>query len=398
MLRMLQFGYAIQENRLIMQIGELMFKKFVSTCLIACTALTMLPVQNAFAKSQQTLSVKDAVDWAISTAADDSHGYSQAKRLGNPDYDCSSFTATAFKEAGFDIGSVSAINTRTMRTKFVAAGFKWIPASKINLSNSKNSDKMSLKTGDILLSEGSHVEIYVNDGGEAKRVGAHRDYDGKPGDSTGKEISVTKYSNFGCNGVLRWENNADDSVNTYSIDSDDDDDDSVDTFDLNLPLSKFKKTKTSITIKWDAVDDVTGYELSYSEARNGNYSPITVNAKTTSQMVDDLEPGTQYYFRIRAIKTDGDNTSYSTYSDILTASTSGVKKKNATVTAKSSLVLRKYAGTDADKVTSIKKGETIKISYVTKDAGGRTWYKASYKGSSKTYTGYVVSDYIEIEE
>ena len=31
------------------------------------------------------------VDWAVSVAKDDKHGYSQPNRGGDPDYDCSSF-------------------------------------------------------------------------------------------------------------------------------------------------------------------------------------------------------------------------------------------------------------------------------------------------------------------
>ena len=45
------------------------------------------------------------VEWAKNIAADDSHGYSQPRRTGNPDYDCSSLVYYALKQAGLDVGS-----------------------------------------------------------------------------------------------------------------------------------------------------------------------------------------------------------------------------------------------------------------------------------------------------
>lgn len=50
------------------------------------------------------------VEWAKNIAADDSHGYSQPRRNGNPDYDCSSLVYYALKQAGLDVGS-SAFST-----------------------------------------------------------------------------------------------------------------------------------------------------------------------------------------------------------------------------------------------------------------------------------------------
>lgn len=129
--------------------------------------------------------------WAINTANDNSHGWS-TNRYGNPDYDCSSFVCTAAHQAGFDVDPY--LSTYTMKNAFVKAGFTWIPWNQINST-------ANLKRGDILLNETSHTEIYL---GNNQNVGAHSNYDGKPGDSSGNEISVTNYSNHNWNGVLRY--------------------------------------------------------------------------------------------------------------------------------------------------------------------------------------------------
>lgn len=114
------------------------------------------------------------VDWAISIAADDTHGYSQEARDGNPDYDCSSFVAYALKNAGYNVSVFSTIDEPDV---LVAAGF-----TKLSYQGT------DLKKGDILWrrnNESGHTEIYIGNG---RTVGAHKDYDGLAGDSTGEEI------------------------------------------------------------------------------------------------------------------------------------------------------------------------------------------------------------------
>lgn len=124
------------------------------------------------------------VEWAKNIAADDSHGYSQPRRNGNPDYDCSSLVYYALKQAGLDVGS-SAFSTANEGTVLEKAGFERHDWTKVS----------DLQSGDIVW-RSSHTEIYVGDG---KFVGAHHDENGgiagpKAGDQTGDEISVDSYA------------------------------------------------------------------------------------------------------------------------------------------------------------------------------------------------------------
>ena len=128
------------------------------------------------------------VQWALNIAADNSHGYDQGpngsdgpgiSRDGKPDYDCSSLVYYALKSSGFDVGN-SAFSTYTMVPILLKAGFEQHEFRSLS----------ELQTGDILYVHNSriqHTEIYYQDG---KSVGAHTDYDGKPGDSSGNEVSV----------------------------------------------------------------------------------------------------------------------------------------------------------------------------------------------------------------
>ncbi len=174
-------------------------KKIISALLvlILLTGMCMLPT-NALLVT--TATIQKAVDWAIDTANDDSHGYSQYHRWGDPDYDCASFVICAYRHAGFELAN--AVHCGNMKEAFIEEGFEWIPNTSIDLSTSKY-----LKPGDVLLRVSGHTEIYI---GDNTQVGAHEgtydDYDlNDPGDSTGKEICPVKYSNNNnWSGILRY--------------------------------------------------------------------------------------------------------------------------------------------------------------------------------------------------
>jgi len=135
--------------------------------------------------------IQSAIDWAIAVAADDSHGYSQETRYGNPNYDCSSLVISAYEAAGIPVQEAGAGYTGNMRSAFTSVGFEWIPG---------NPNVDDLQPGDVLLNENSHTEMYVGDG---MNVGAHANYDGSNGDSSGREINVQNYKGP-WEGVLRY--------------------------------------------------------------------------------------------------------------------------------------------------------------------------------------------------
>lgn len=139
-------------------------------------------------------SVEKAVKYMEKIAADDTHGYAQDGRGGNPDYDCSSLVSKAFNEAGFDIKLGS--TTRNLYDQFIKCGFKDVKGS-------------IPKRGDVHLKVGYHVAVStdkdhivhasINELG--KTVG------GKKGDQTGKEICVKDYYTYrgGWDYQLRFE-------------------------------------------------------------------------------------------------------------------------------------------------------------------------------------------------
>lgn len=136
---------------------------------------------------------------AINIANNNKHGYSQYNRWGNPDYDCSSLVITVVQNAGIPVKTKGATYTGNMYRPFLNSGFKDITSS-INLRTGAG-----LKRGDILLTPGSHVEIYIGNGRNVgARISERGTIHGKGGDQTGQEIRTHSYYNKPWKHILRY--------------------------------------------------------------------------------------------------------------------------------------------------------------------------------------------------
>jgi len=132
---------------------------------------------------------------------DDSHGYnnSPGSRTGNPDYACSSFVAACYRKAGVGVPANS--YTQTMKKQWKPFGFRDV-ADQVNLRTGAG-----LQIGDVLVAPGKHTEIVVTE--KRHRLAGARGNprtgptNGRPGDQTGREISVRNYYDDGWTQCLR---------------------------------------------------------------------------------------------------------------------------------------------------------------------------------------------------
>ena len=138
--------------------------------------------------------IENAVQWAVSIADDNRHGYSQANRWG-PDYDCSSLVISAWQQAGVPVRDAGATYTGNMKAAFLACGFADVTAT-VNLVTGEG-----CQAGDILLNERNHVAMSLG-GGQmvwASTSGGHPE----PGDQ-GKEIRTGAFYSFPWDCCLRY--------------------------------------------------------------------------------------------------------------------------------------------------------------------------------------------------
>lgn len=142
--------------------------------------------------------IDKAVAWAIETANNNAHGYSQANRWG-PDYDCSSFVIEAYEQAGVPVREAGASYTGNMRGAFIACGFVDV-TYQCGLSSG-----YGIQPGDVLLNYAAHTCIAVGGG----KVANCRTDEGHPqvGDQSGNEIRIQSYWNYPWNCVLRYKGN-----------------------------------------------------------------------------------------------------------------------------------------------------------------------------------------------
>lgn len=139
--------------------------------------------------------IEKAVQWAINTANDTSHGYSQADRWG-PDYDCSSFVIEAYEQAGVPVRKGGATYTGNMRGAFLGCGFVDVTL-QCGLSTG-----YGIQPGDVLLNYSSHTCLAIGNG----KVANCRTDEGHPqaGDQSGNEIRIQNYWNYPWNCILRY--------------------------------------------------------------------------------------------------------------------------------------------------------------------------------------------------
>lgn len=143
--------------------------------------------------------VDDAVNWAVAVANDDAHwGYHWTDGWGGQGYHCIGFVMSAYKAAGYDMGSCQCVKFPEKSARY---GFVDVTSS-VDLNSGAGLEK-----GDVLWMEHpggkhGHVELYIGDGmlAGARGLGINNDI---PGDQDGNEISVIPYTNLGWQRVYR---------------------------------------------------------------------------------------------------------------------------------------------------------------------------------------------------
>lgn len=208
--------------------------------------------------------IEKAVSWAIATANDNSHGYSQNIRWG-PSYDCSSFVISAYEQAGVPVKTMGATYTGNMRRIFKEAGF--IEVGK------------PYRKGDVLLNEVHHTAMMISDTQLVHASTSNGTTD--TADNNGNEIRTQSYYDFPWDCVLRYAGE--------SIPEDDQNKDTEEPKTIILVLPDDGPELAALQYALHA----HGYTPANSRKRNGDFDGElgsgTVNAATDCALEHDLK-------------------------------------------------------------------------------------------------------------
>ena len=153
---------------------------------------------------------------------------------------------------------------------------------------------------------------------------------------------------------------------------------SVNTNPTNMSGYKVKsKTATSVTLQWNKNTSATGYELQKWDGKKwASLTKISKNS-TTTYTIKGLKASTTYKYRIRAYKTIGKATQYSSYKELSVntnpSNMSGFKAKS---TAKTSVTLQWNKNTSA-------------TGYEIQKWNGKKWVSAAKVTKNSTVTSTV---------
>ena len=78
----------------------------------------------------------------------------------------------------------------------------------------------------------------------------------------------------------------------------------------------------NVTITWNKVASVSGYEVYRSSKKTGTYTKVKTIAGSTNKFThNNLKSGTVYYYKIRAYKKSGSSYIYGAFSNVMSATT-----------------------------------------------------------------------------
>lgn len=148
------------------------------------------------------------------------------------------------------------------------------------------------------------------------------------------------------------------------------------------------KSKTAVTLNWQACAGAASYDIYMSEAVDSTFKKVaTVEGTATAYTHAKRKAGKEYYYYVSALLADRIT---HVASEVVVARTS--KPSTRKVYLKKAYKLRKATNT-GERVVKVKKHTLVTLVADAKKKGGSDWYYVSYKIGGKKYYGYLPKSY-----
>lgn len=152
---------------------------------------------------------------------------------------------------------------------------------------------------------------------------------------------------------------------------------------------KAVSTSKSITLKWTAPKNATGFEIYRKDFYDGKYKKVkTINNVKTQKYVDsNVESYHEYYYKIRSVNSKSAKKLYSSY---LSLTVSAMQHKAAITT--SSLKLLKKPSAQADTLKTLPKKFILEYTGKTTYKNNTTFLHMYYYAKNKKYNCWLPAD------
>lgn len=152
---------------------------------------------------------------------------------------------------------------------------------------------------------------------------------------------------------------------------------------------KAVSTSKSITLKWTAPKNATGFEIYRKDFYDGKYKKVkTINNVKTQKYVDsNVESYHEYYYKIRSVNSKSAKKLYSSY---LSLTVSAMQHKAAITT--SSLKLLKKPSAQADTLKTLPKKSILEYTGKTTYKNNTTFLHMYYYTKNKKYNCWLPAD------
>ncbi|MCI5588805.1 MAG: SH3 domain-containing protein [Lachnospiraceae bacterium] len=155
--------------------------------------------------------------------------------------------------------------------------------------------------------------------------------------------------------------------------------------------SSFTTTSSSksITLKWKAAKNVSGYQIYRKTTYNGTYKKLKTISDPSTVTYNNTGLGTdhEYYYRIRSYSKVGSKTYYSSYKALSAATLS----HGQAAIAQSNIKLLKKPSLSAGVVKTVPKNATVKYLGRTFLKNNSKFLHIEYVVSGKSYKGYMTT-------